>query len=203
RPVVKVYPDQGPGEPGTLLIQNTVARVKGGPHEEWAQKLKYSRLSSAIEKITGGIGNEAIVWKNGSRFDVMASGEASGHGMVIDDADIDEAFKDADNRREQAIVPAMSTRRDAQLWVVSTAGTVASTYLRRKVEAGRAAASEDTGRGICYFEWSLADDQDPTDESLWPTFMPALGHTITIDVVRHAQATMTEDEFRRAFCNHP
>jgi iron(III) transport system substrate-binding protein len=49
RPVTAIYPDQGPGEPGTLLIPNTVARIKNGPHEEWAQKLIDFILSKEVE----------------------------------------------------------------------------------------------------------------------------------------------------------
>lgn len=38
-PVKVVYPDQGESEPGTVLIPNTVALVKGGPHPEPAEDL--------------------------------------------------------------------------------------------------------------------------------------------------------------------
>jgi iron(III) transport system substrate-binding protein len=38
-PVRVVYPDQGEGEPGTMLIPNTVARVAGGPHPDVAARL--------------------------------------------------------------------------------------------------------------------------------------------------------------------
>jgi iron(III) transport system substrate-binding protein len=51
RPVDLVYPDQGPGEPGTMLIPNTVARVKDGPHEEWAQRLIDFLLSPRVEQM--------------------------------------------------------------------------------------------------------------------------------------------------------
>jgi len=38
-PVVIVYPDQAEGRPGTFVIPNTVALIRGGPHPEAAQKL--------------------------------------------------------------------------------------------------------------------------------------------------------------------
>lgn len=39
RPVTCVYPDQGPDQPGTLVLPNTVAVMKGAPHPEFARKL--------------------------------------------------------------------------------------------------------------------------------------------------------------------
>jgi len=38
RPVKVVYPDQGEGQIGTLLIPHTVALIKGGPHPEAARR---------------------------------------------------------------------------------------------------------------------------------------------------------------------
>ena len=38
-PVAIVYPDQGDGESGSLLIPNTLAIIKGGPHPERAREL--------------------------------------------------------------------------------------------------------------------------------------------------------------------
>ncbi len=49
RPVEIVYPDQGPGEPGTLYIPNTLAIIKGSPHEAEARKLVDYLLSPEIE----------------------------------------------------------------------------------------------------------------------------------------------------------
>lgn len=38
RPVAYVYPDQAPGQPGTLVLPNTVAIVKGAPHPQAARR---------------------------------------------------------------------------------------------------------------------------------------------------------------------
>jgi lactam utilization protein B len=100
-----------------------------------------SPLKVAVEKVLRAAGNEAIVFKNGSRVDVLASTEAAGHGRTVDLGVIDEAFADTDYRREQALLPAMATRPAAQILVVSTAGTEASVFLKHKVDTGRAAAT--------------------------------------------------------------
>ncbi|MBU0755859.1 MAG: extracellular solute-binding protein, partial [Planctomycetes bacterium] len=49
-PVACVYPDQGEGEPGTLVLPNTVALIKGGPNPEAAKKLIDYILSPEVEE---------------------------------------------------------------------------------------------------------------------------------------------------------
>jgi hypothetical protein len=169
--------------------------------DDQAPILLGSPLSAAVEKVQKAQGNEAIVFRNGSRIDVLASSESAGHGRTLDLPILDEVFADADDRREQALLPAMSTRPDAQLFVVSTMGTEASTYLNRKVETGRSAVVEGLASGIAYFEWSAEVDADIDDPDTWRSCMPALGHTITLATVEHARRTMSEGDFRRSMLN--
>ncbi|HWB09511.1 MAG TPA: extracellular solute-binding protein [Pirellulales bacterium] len=49
RPVKIVYPDQGEKGIGTLFIPNTLAIIKGSPHEEQAKQLVNYLLTPAIE----------------------------------------------------------------------------------------------------------------------------------------------------------
>ena len=163
--------------------------------------LQASPLSVSVSRVLRRAGNEGVIFKTGGRIDVLASNESAGHGRSLSLAVLDEAMADQDDRREQAILPAMATKADAQVLIVSTAGTDSSVFLRRKVNAGRAAAVEDAGSGIAYFEWSAPDDIDAGDESAWWACMPALGRTISPDVVRHARQTMSDDDFRRAYLN--
>lgn len=169
--------------------------------DDQAPLLMASPLHAAVSKVIRGAGNEAIIFKNGSRIDVLASTESAGHGRTVDLAVLDEAFSDTDDRREQALLPAMATRADAQLLVVSTMGTEGSTYLNRKIETGRAAILDDIGGGIAYFEWSADADADIDSIDTWRSCMPALGHTIDEQVVRHARQTMSEGDFRRSMLN--
>lgn len=145
-------------------------------------------------------GAESLVFGR-SRIEAIATTRASAHGKVIDLGVIDEAFADVDERREQALLPAMATRDDAQLWVSSTAGTDDALYLRRKVEQGREFATQGRTEGSAFFEWSAGDDVDLDDPDTWGTFMPALGRTVSVRSVKHAHTTMTTAEFARAFGN--
>lgn len=168
---------------------------------DWYPALRRSPFKAAISRMLRGAAETAMDFRSGSRLEVLATAEEAGHGRVIDLAFIDEAFADTDERREQGLLPAMATKADAQLWIFSTMGTGESTYLNRKVAAGRIAAETGQTSGIAYFEWSALPGSDPDDPETWRTCMPALGHTITEDVVRHARQTMPEGEFLRAMMN--
>jgi hypothetical protein len=163
--------------------------------------LKRSVYWKAVSKTIHSAGQEGWTFKNGSRVSLTASGKGSGHGFSVDQGILDECWEDQDNRREQSMVPAMATIADAQLLVMSTMGTDASTYLNRKVEIGRAAAVKDKGSGIAYFEWSVPLDEDIENPDVWWEYMPALGRTISQAAVQHAFENMEEAEFRRAWCN--
>lgn len=186
--------------------------------EDWVPALDTSPLGGLIRRPRGQVissnGRESIRFAGGSFVESMASLEASGHGFTVNLGMVDEAWKDHDERREGAIRPAQMTIPDAQLWVVSTAGTEDSTYLWRKVELGREAAEADRGSGICYLEYSVPPHDDPYDLGVLLRHMPALcptpgpctcsdewRHTVTQDVLAAEQQGMEVDEYRRAFGN--
>ena len=95
----------------------------------------------------------------------------------------------------------MITRPQPQLWVPSTAGTRTSSYLRKKVDDGRARCELGLTSGTAYFEWSAPGDADPADPDTWWACMPALGHTVTEGAIRSEFESMDLKEFRRAFLN--
>ena len=155
-----------------------------------------------VGRVFKGVGNEGIDFRTGSTIRTVGSSEAAGHGMTSTGlAGIDESFADLDFRREQALQPSMATVADAQTWNVSTAGTERSVYLQKKISDGRSAVAERRTRGLAYIEYSIPDDADCDDPETWWSFMPALGWTISEDVVRHARETMPDGEWRRSFGN--
>jgi hypothetical protein len=155
----------------------------------------------AMFNVRRQIGQEAIRWHNGSLHGLTAPSEKAVHGDTLDLGVIDEAFAREDDRVEQGMKPAMVTRPQPQLWVVSTAGTLKSVYLREKVEAGRLAAQAGITSGVCSFEWSAPPDADPGDPATWYGCMPALGRTARVEAIRADFQTMKLDEFRRAYLN--
>lgn len=169
--------------------------------EDQGPILHQHRKALGIHRVRRGMGGEGVDFTNGSIISLLASSEEAGHGRTIDLGVKDELFADADDRRDQALIPAMATRPAAQILTSSTAGHERSFTLWREVEAGRKAVGEGRTDGIAYFEWSAPDDADIADPDVWWSCMPALGHTITEAVVQHALDTMSESEFRRAWLN--
>jgi phage terminase large subunit-like protein len=143
-------------------------------------------------------GAEAVMWANGSRHSITAPSETAGHSQTLDCAMVDEGWARTDDRLEQGLSPTMITRPQPQLWVVSTAGTASSTWLRSKVDAGRAAPQ---GRRTAYFEWSADPLADPADPETWRSCMPALGHTIAEDTIQAEYDRLDRDAFIRSYLN--
>lgn len=169
--------------------------------DDWCPILEPRRKRLGIRGIRRANGAESIEFENGSRISILASSEESGHGKTLDLGIKDELFADCDDRRDQAMVPAMATRPAAQVLTTSTMGTDESFPLIRAVERGRVAVNAGARDGVAYFEWSAGPEDDPDDPAVWARCMPALGHTISPPVVVHARSTLADGEFRRAFLN--
>lgn len=177
------------------------AIAKWTEHVELLKGTAFRRLFETID-VNGA---KALVWQNKSRYTPTATTKRSGHGKTLDQGIIDEAFAQIDFRTEQAMRPAMITRRDAQLFVVSTAGDAQSVFLNAKIDSNRERleSDPDAPSRIAYFEWSADPDAEAADEEAWWECMPALGRTIHIDDIRAELEGMEggEREFRRAYLN--
>ena len=167
---------------------------------DFVRSLDRSPLAG-MYRVSKAPGTEAVRWANGSWFGIDAVTKKAGHGETLDDGTIDEAFAQIDSRVEQAMRPAMITRTGSQLWVVSTAGDATSSYLKGKVDTGRARIEAGQDSRICYLEWSIPDDADLTDPANWWRYMPALGHTMGEDDIQAELEGMDLDDFARAYGN--
>jgi Terminase large subunit, T4likevirus-type, N-terminal/Caudovirus prohead serine protease len=169
--------------------------------EDWWPAVQASAIGSQVTAYLAP-GRESLRLSNGSVVQLVASTAKAGHGMSVDLGVMDEAFAYQDARTEQALRPAMMTRPDPQLLVVSTAGTPdASPYLHDRVQGGRLAVEAGVTEGLCYFEWSAGDDAEPADPDTWRSCMPALGHTVSEDTVAAAHRSIGRSEFARAYLN--
>lgn len=169
--------------------------------DDWLPILKPSRFGRLFRiRLTNG--HEALLFNNGSIQALIATTKKTGHGGSIDLGILDEAFAHPDARLEQALKPAMITRPQPQMWIVSTAGTPEdSPYLWQKVETGRQLAEAGLTEGVAYFEWSADEESDPADPKTWYSCMPALGITATEQAVASDFASMSLSEFCRAYLN--
>jgi hypothetical protein len=131
----------------------------------------------------------------GGRLVLPSASEKGAHGLSLDLILADEIWALRDYRVQQAITPTQIARPDPQLWVVSTAGTGESLWLRELVEAGRSGATDR----LALFEWSAPADDDPGDPASWAQANPALGETISTDELRTAWEVSTTPESRAEF----
>ena len=195
---------RGLRRPGTQITYTAQTRLDARKRllDLWWPQIATSKLRQFID-VRRGSGSEALVFSNGSMLSLVSGTEVSGHGDTLDLGVIDEAWAQEDDHLEQAMRPAMMTR-DAQLWIVSAAGTEKSAYFRGKVEDGRSRAEMGVTEDGCYVGYSFADDEDPGDPVTWRRRMPALGITVTEETVRTDFGLMDLAEFRRAYgCQWP
>ena len=196
--------DRGLRRPGSQIAYTAQNRLEARHRllDSWWPRIDRSPLRKLID-VRKGSGSEALLFRNGSMLGLVSSNETSGHGDSLDLGVIDEAWAQTDGALEQAMRPAMMTR-DAQLWIVSAAGTEKSSYFKGKVDAGRARAEMGVTDTACYIGYSFADDEDPADPVTWRRRMPALGITVSEATVQADLETMKLSEFRRAYgCQWP
>ena len=127
-----------------------------------------------------------IRYPNNSIFAVEAVTEKAGHGSVLDEAYIDEAFSQTDSRTETAFEPAMATRRNHQPARCPRRAGLMSAYLLGKVQAGRALVAKQLASVAArvrsaYFEWSAPEDGTrATSARGWTACLPCIVRTVRV-----------------------
>lgn len=163
--------------------------------------IKHSPLNDAVHRPRFAAEDTGIDYVNGSILTIWSSSEDAGHSLTVDLVCMDEIWADADDRREQAAIPATATRHDHQKLLASTGGTDKSVFYLRKQAIGRASVNAGRTDGVAYLEFSFDRDDDPEDPRTWWANMPALGHTITERTVQAALDEMRgEDGDLAEFC---
>jgi hypothetical protein len=165
-------------------------------------ELTKGSLLAGVTSYRFSAGDEAIRFPNASQLKLFAPVMAALHGetpplVTCDEIwEWDETLGDA--ILEGAIMPAQLTlagRR--QIWLISTAGTAASRFMRKWVERGRSG----TYPRMAYFEWALADGADPYDLDAIRDFHPAVGFTVTADDLLDQASAVGTATWLRAYCN--
>jgi phage terminase large subunit-like protein len=110
--------------PGSRILYGAQTRVAARQKmlATWWPRLASSPLGADL-KLFRGFGNETIEHAGGSVLQLLSAAESAGHGETCDLVVVDEAWVHGDSRVEQSVRPTMATRKDAQMWAVSTAGT--------------------------------------------------------------------------------
>ena len=97
-------------------------------------------------------------------------------------------------------MPTMRTVEDSQLIIMSTAGGPTSSYLRNKVDRGRASAGSGVATKAAYFEWS-SDSDELSNPAVWREAIPAFGWTVTEDKIQQEYDILPELSFRKQVLN--
>lgn len=142
-------------------------------------------------------GNECLGLAGGT-FRVVTPSREGARGLTLDLVIIDEAMSHGMDLIG-ALSPTMATRPDAQMWILSNAGTHKSEMLRHYRDLGRAGESPS----LAWFEWAAAEDDDPDDPDVWHRAIPTLAetHGVTLAAVTDYHATMQPDLFDREMLN--
>lgn len=181
--------------PGPQKVMYTAQRAEDA-RQKWrdvhVERIMASPISALWSKPPRlRLAAEAMFWQNGSIWvPGSTTGKSAGTGDQLDLGVIDEMWAQINGSTEIGMRPTMLTRPWRQLVRASMVPGLSRVtpdkwaYMKQKMQAGRARVDAGVREGTAYFEWSLAEDQDPGDEANWWTCMPALGYTVPLANVR-------------------
>src|SRR5512138_144452 len=153
-------------------------------------------------------GSEGLRWLGtGSTFYCFPPKRDALHSKQADLGIIDEAWahsEDVGRDIRQALRPAMLTRPNAQLLVISAGGTDASAYLQDYIDLG-VESLDIPGTRVAIIDYGIPDDvpDDQVTLELNAAYHPAYGHTFGMDALVAARNDFKDDwaGFLRAYGN--
>lgn len=170
--------------------------------EEHTEIIMSSPFKSKVERVVRTNGNEHLVFKNGSTYQITTPNNKGGRGSSLDLVVIDEALTH-DMELIGALQPTLATKPNGQLWILSNAGDERSTLLAHYRNLAHTNLKDKESR-LAWFEWAPhADKFDFMDEDIWRQSIPSLGlpYGVTIQAVREAANTTAPDIFTREWLN--
>lgn len=181
-----------------LMVYTAQNRIKALARlrKDFHKPFMRSPFANAMSKPRWRGGEEALLWKNGAELAIDAVGRKSGHGDTLHEAHIDEAYAHVDSTLEGGVQPALMTVVGSQLWILSAAGDTSSTYLRGKVDLGRALVESNADTRTCYIEYSADPNADPDDPETLHGTHPAVGYTLQAERIMSQRVAKDEESLR-------
>lgn len=142
------------------------------------------QLKSAVKQIRYANGTESIEMVDGSRLDVVAATRDGSRGRTADFLFIDE-LREVSEEGFRAAVPTTRARANAQALFTSNAGDAFSVVLNGMRER----FFENPPPSFGFYEYSAPQYCKIDDRKGWQQANPALGHTITEEVLAEAVAS--------------
>jgi phage terminase large subunit-like protein len=136
-------------------------------------------------------GKQEIRFKNGARIIVVAATSNGSRGLSADFVFLDE-LRTITPEAMEAVSFTMNARPNAQMLTVSNSGDKSSKVLNDLRDRAIANVSPSLG----WLEWSAHPSRKIDDPKGWVEAVPALGHTMTEEVLRHSLATSDAMTFR-------
>ena len=143
------------------------------------------------EKTYSTNGNERIRFKNGAEIIVVAATNEGARGLSVDFFFIDE-LRDIKPEAWDAALYTTQAKPQSQILTVSNAGDKGSTILNSLRQIG----IEDKTPSLRWLEWSAHPSLKITDRKAWAQANPALGHTITAEILEHRIRTGEPNQVR-------
>lgn len=186
----------------------THAREKFREMEDVLEQSPIGRVGSGIsKKYLRGNGSELIRFVNDSEWRPHAPGPDNLHSKQSDKNTIDEAWAFTERQGRdliQAIAPTTTTRmmltgHQPQLWIMSTEGTVESTWFNPILDEQRAGGHART----FFVDFGIPDDMDPDDLAGVAKWHPGFGHLFNMRGLEGFRAKFGTDTngFARAYGN--
>lgn len=161
--------------------------------EAWQAAVDKAQSTPALAELVpaNGVrlvnGQQQLRTVDGARYKIAASNRRGGRSLSIDRLVIDELREHHDWSAWAAATPAMNARPYAQAFCITNQGDDRSVVLDSLRDA--ALRFIDTGEGdsrLGLFEWSAAEDADPSDPRAWAAANPNLGRRIDVDAIAGA-----------------
>lgn len=167
---------------GTSVVMSAqLGKDSSDRWEDLVQDVEDGPLGAFVS-VKRGKGDQRCIWPNRSKIEPFTPTKKGVHGKSPHVGLLDEVWAFSKEDMDEvltALNPAMVTKRDRQLFIISAAGDATSTYLNELIDACRAVPAGQRAE-IAYFEWSADEDADPYDPETWE-FHPGLDGLITLE----------------------
>jgi len=150
---------------------------------------------------TKTFGRNEVRFPDGTVWKIRAAKPSVGHGTSNDLVVVDEVWDTSQLAIDGGLIPSQRAKHSPLLSMWSTAGTEASTAMLRWREQGLRAIDQGKPTTFHMCEWSPPPELDPMTPAAWAYGNPALGHTLSMDVIQAESENPDRAQFLRASCN--
>jgi hypothetical protein len=166
----------------------------------------FGKIAPVLEQhfgaiLTWAVGRNEANLPDGTRWLVRAATPTSFHGLTADLVCIDELWAVTPEAVSIGLLPTMRTRRSPLLFMTSTSGDESSKEMLRWREQGLRSIDEQKTSTLYFAEYSPASTTDPMSVEAWLQANPAIGHTLTVDVLQAEAEQPNRNAFLRSSVN--